>query len=61
MYLSPSLGFSGKLGKKGRTKYDFSVFGNIPFKDEFKSGSTVIDLTGNNARPLFGAGLKVRF
>jgi len=59
MYITPSIKFNGKLS--GSTRYELNVFGNIPLRDDVKGGNINLDLTGTNARPIVGAGLKVKF
>lgn len=59
MYVTPSIKFNGSLG--GGTSYEVNVYGNIPLRDSFKGGNLDIDLSGTNARPILGAGLKVKF
>ena len=60
MYLRPNLKYDTKLGKK--VGMQMSIFGNIPLKDEYNiDNGTSIDLTGINARPIIGAGIKVKF
>lgn len=60
MYLSPSLKYSKGIGK-GATTLELNVFGNIPLRDDLKTKGVELDLSGTNAKPLFGAGIKVQF
>lgn len=59
MYLSPKINFSGNINKG--TSYELSVFGNIPLRDDVNNGGVKVDLSGSNARPIVGAGIKVKF
>jgi hypothetical protein len=59
MYLSPRMSYSGKMG--GNTRFQLNVFGNIPLRDDVKTNGIKLDLSGTNAKPLFGAGIKVQF
>lgn len=58
MFLSPKLSFNQRFGEKGR-RIEVNVFGNIPIKHDVTMDNLSIDLTGENSRPLFGAGLKL--
>ena len=59
MYLTPSIKYKGRLGDKVDLQVD--LFGNIPLKDDYGRKSLNIDLTGSHARPIVGAGGKLKF
>lgn len=61
MYLSPSLSYGGKFKNSKGLRYDISVFGNIPISDDYQGGGMNVDFAGSAARPLVGAGIKLKF